>query len=77
MQIAAGNQLIVLCSDSTVWTCGGSNTLAQNLGYAATGNDYLSLHQLTTLSGIKLIAGDINRVSNLAHAVAAARRVVD
>ncbi|MDO6431877.1 PKD domain-containing protein [Flavitalea sp. BT771] len=57
MQIAAGNQLIVLCSDSTVWTCGGSNTLAQNLGYAATGNDYLTLHQLTTLSGIKLIAG--------------------
>jgi len=57
MQIAAGNQLIVLCSDSTVWTCGGSNTLASNLGYAATGNDYLSLHQLTTLSGIKLIAG--------------------
>ncbi len=57
MQIAAGDELIVLCSDSTVWTCGGSNGNPQNLGYAAAGNDYLSLHQLTTLSGIRLIAG--------------------
>jgi len=57
MQIAAGNQLIVLCTDSTVWTCGGSGGNAQNLGYAASGNDYLTLHQLTTLSGISQIAG--------------------
>jgi len=57
VQVAAGNQLIVLCSDSTVWTCGGSGGNAQNLGYAVTGNDYLTLHQLTTLSGISQIAG--------------------
>jgi len=58
MQIAAGDHLIVLCSDSTVWTCGGGQYgNAQNLGYAFTGNDYQTLHQLTTLSGIRQIAG--------------------
>jgi alpha-tubulin suppressor-like RCC1 family protein len=58
MQIAAGDHLIVLCSDSTVWTCGGGQYgNVQNLGYAFTGNDYQTLHQLTTLSGIKQIAG--------------------
>jgi alpha-tubulin suppressor-like RCC1 family protein len=57
VQVAAGDHLIVLCSDSTVWTCGGGSGNVQNLGYAASGNDYRTLHQLTTLSGIKQIAG--------------------
>jgi len=57
VKIATGDNLIVLFSDSTVWTCGGSNGNASNLGYTVSGNSYLSLHQLTTLSGIKDIAG--------------------
>jgi len=59
-QVIAGNELILLCTDSTVWTCGGSGTNAQNLGYTVSGNSYLSLQQLTTLSGITQIAGGAN-----------------
>jgi len=54
MKIVAGDNLIVLFSDSTVWTCGGSGG---NLGYTVSGNSYQSLQQLTTLTGIKDIAG--------------------
>jgi alpha-tubulin suppressor-like RCC1 family protein len=61
MQVVAGNELIVLCTDSTVWSCGGtSNNNPQNLGYTVSGNSYLSLQQLTTLSGISKIAGGAN-----------------
>ncbi len=56
-QIVAGQILIVLCTDGTVWICGGAAGNPQDLGYAATGTNYLSLHQLTTLSGITQIAG--------------------
>jgi alpha-tubulin suppressor-like RCC1 family protein len=56
-QVVAGQILIVLCTDGTVWTCGGAAGNPQDLGYAATGTNYLSLHQLTTLSGITQIAG--------------------
>ena len=54
MKIVAGDNLIVLFSDSTVWTCGGSGG---NLGYSVSGNSYQSLQQLTALTGIKDIAG--------------------
>ncbi len=56
-QIAAGNQLIVLCSDGTVWTCGDANGNPQDLGYAATSTTALSLVQLTGLTGITQVAG--------------------
>jgi alpha-tubulin suppressor-like RCC1 family protein len=56
-QIAAGNQLIVLCSDGTVWTCGNANGNPQDLGYAATSTTALSLVQLTGLSNITQVAG--------------------
>lgn len=55
-QIAAGYILVLLCTDGTVWTCGGSNPNFQDLGYKAGANDYLSLHQLD-LTGIAQIAG--------------------
>jgi alpha-tubulin suppressor-like RCC1 family protein len=56
-QIAAGNQLIVLCSDGTVWTCGDANGNPQDLGYAATSTTALTLTQLTGLSNITQVAG--------------------
>jgi len=63
IQAVAGNELFVLCSDGTVWASGGATNgvpgLPANLGYAATGNSYLTLHQLTQLSGIKQIAGGL------------------
>ncbi|MCM5529388.1 PKD domain-containing protein [Parasegetibacter sp. NRK P23] len=54
-QIVAGNFAIALCTDGTVWTWG--KVAASNLGYAATGMDYASPHQLTGLSDITQIAG--------------------
>ncbi len=56
-QVASGNQLIVLCTDGTVWTCGGSNPNPQDMGYAATAATELSLVQLTGLSNIVQVAG--------------------
>ena len=54
-QIVAGNFAIALCTDGTVWTWG--RVANNNLGYAATGMDYASPHQLTGLSNITQIAG--------------------
>ncbi|HWK04077.1 MAG TPA: PKD domain-containing protein [Puia sp.] len=58
-QIVAGGMLVLLCTDGTVWTCGGNGQFLQNLGYAASGNSYLSLTQLTGLSNITQVAGGI------------------
>lgn len=70
-QVVSGSVLIVLCTDGTVWTCGGGAVAgkggavttgpgnAADLGYAATGNNYLTLAQLTGLSNITQIAGGI------------------
>jgi alpha-tubulin suppressor-like RCC1 family protein len=58
-QVVAGTELILLCTDGTVWTCGGNGQFAQNLGYAATGSNYLSLHQLASLSNITQVAGGL------------------
>ena len=71
VQALAGTLLICLMDDSTVWTTGGGSynnatgvtTIGnvQNLGYAATGNQYLSLHQITGFdAGVTQIAGGIN-----------------
>lgn len=57
VQAVAGYQLIVLCSDGTVWTCGGSGGAYANLGYAGKGDQYLTLHRLDSLSNIVEIAG--------------------
>ena len=59
-QIVAGNIAIALCSDGTVWTWGGAGILPVNLGYGATGTNYLSPHQVTALSNITQIAGGIS-----------------
>jgi alpha-tubulin suppressor-like RCC1 family protein len=57
-QVVSGNQLIVLCTDGTVWTCGGSNPNPQDMGYlGATATTERSLVQLTGLSKITQIAG--------------------
>jgi alpha-tubulin suppressor-like RCC1 family protein len=56
-QVVSGNELIVLCTDGTVWTCGGYGASAADLGYAISGTSYQSLVQLSSLSGINQIAG--------------------
>ncbi|HWK04078.1 MAG TPA: hypothetical protein VNS58_10635 [Puia sp.] len=58
-QVVAGGMLILLCTDGTVWTCGNAERV-QNAGYAAVGNAYLTLHQLTGLSDIIQVAGGIS-----------------
>jgi len=52
-KIISGYVSIMLCTDGSVYTCGGGNTSgvpgnAQNLGYAATGNSFLFWHQIAT-----------------------------
>lgn len=55
-KVQAGISLTVLCTDGTVWTCGGGSGgvagSAANLGRAITGNNYTTLVQLTSLSNI-------------------------
>ena len=70
-QVVAGSQLLVLFTDGTVYTCGGGTTAGaggssvtgpgnpQNLGYAATGTQYLTLTQIPGLSNITQIAGGL------------------
>lgn len=58
-QVVAGGILIVLCTDGTVWTCGGNGAKPNNLGYMPTEGSYLTLHQLTGLTDIDQIAGGI------------------
>jgi alpha-tubulin suppressor-like RCC1 family protein len=58
-QIVAGGMLIVLCTDGTVWTCGGNGAKPNNLGYTPTESSYLTLHQLTGLADIDQVAGGI------------------
>lgn len=53
-QIIAGYELMVLCTDGTAWTWGPASSFA-SLGYAGSGNQYKSLHQIA--SGVMLIAG--------------------
>jgi len=63
-QLAAGNTLVLLCTDGTVWTCGGGQTGENpNLGYESTGNDYLTLHQITLPTNIVQVAGATNEFS--------------
>lgn len=64
-QIVAGNMVIVLATDGTVWVAGnglpdGSSGNIQNLGYAHTGVQFRSWHQLTSLTGITQVAGGLN-----------------
>jgi alpha-tubulin suppressor-like RCC1 family protein len=56
-QIVCGAFAIALCTDGTVWTWGLTSNA--NLGYAASGSDYMTPHQLTQLSNIEQIAGGI------------------
>jgi alpha-tubulin suppressor-like RCC1 family protein len=58
-KIVAGGILILLCTDGTVWTCGGNGAKPNNLGYMPTEGSYLTLHQLTGLAHIDQIAGGI------------------
>jgi len=62
--LACGNTLVLLCTDGSVWTCGGGIAgVNPNLGYNATGNDYLTLHQLDLPSNIVQVAGATNEFS--------------
>ena len=60
IQAVAGDHLIVLCSDGTVWSCGGHGSSYMNLGYTGSGNDYLTIRQLTGLNHIVQIAGGLS-----------------
>jgi alpha-tubulin suppressor-like RCC1 family protein len=63
-QLAAGNTLVLLCTDGTVWTCGGAQAGENpNLGYESTGNDYLTLHQISLPTNIVQVAGATNEFS--------------
>jgi hypothetical protein len=62
--LACGNILVLLCTDGSVWTCGGGTAgVNPNLGYNATGNDYLTLHQLALPSNIVQVAGGVDAFS--------------
>ncbi|HWK04076.1 MAG TPA: T9SS type A sorting domain-containing protein [Puia sp.] len=62
LQLAAGNTLDLLCTDGTVWTCGGGIAgVNPNLGYRGTGNDYMTLHQLDLPANIVEVAGATNQ----------------
>ncbi|MEI9942617.1 MAG: PKD domain-containing protein [Chitinophagaceae bacterium] len=54
-QVTGADYAIVLCTDGTVWTFGPTD--AGNLGYPMTGNQYLTPHQIPSLSNITQIAG--------------------
>src|SRR5258708_20589171 len=56
-QVVAGDHLNLLCTDGTVWVCGGYGANSANLGFTVSGTNYQSLQQLTSLSGITQIAG--------------------
>jgi alpha-tubulin suppressor-like RCC1 family protein len=58
-QIVAGGMLIVLCTDGTVWTCGGNGAKPNNLGYMPAEGSFLTLHQLSGLTDIDQVAGGI------------------
>jgi len=56
-QVSAGNHTILLCTDGTVWTFGGSGGNPQNLGYPVSGTSYYTPTQLTSLSNIVQVSG--------------------
>lgn len=65
MQVIAGNMVMVLFSDSTVYTAGNADINGNlldwyDLGYNGTGTQWMTLHQLSTLSGVTQIFGGIN-----------------
>jgi len=60
IQAVAGNHLLVLCSDGTVWSCGGHGSSYMNLGYSGSGDDYLTIHQVSGLEHIVQIAGGLS-----------------
>ncbi|HTI09458.1 MAG TPA: T9SS type A sorting domain-containing protein [Puia sp.] len=56
-QVVAGDHPIVLCTDGTVWSCGGYGSSSPNLGFTVSGTNYLTLQQLAGLTGITQVAG--------------------
>ena len=56
-QVIAGDHLNLLCTDGTVWVCGGYGANSANLGFTVSGTNYQSLQQLAGLSGITQVAG--------------------
>lgn len=57
--VIAGQFVIVLCTDGTVWTW-GEGASSNNLGYSGTTAEKWYPHQLTGLSNIRMIAGGLN-----------------
>lgn len=57
IQVLAGFVALVLCSDGTVWAWGSGSGGYPALGYAGSGNQWATIHQVTGLTGITQIAG--------------------
>jgi len=57
IQVLAGFIAMVLCSDGTVWSFGSGAGTYASLGYAGTGSQWATIHQVTGLTGITQIAG--------------------
>ena len=57
IQVVAGFICLVLCSDGTVWSFGSGSGSYADLGYAGSGTQYQTIHQVTGLTGITQIAG--------------------
>lgn len=63
--VTAGQVIMILATDGTVWTCGNGKTDGtvnnyQDLGNGATGSQFLNLRQVTGMPGIKMIAGGLS-----------------
>lgn len=57
IQVLAGFIAMVLCSDGTVWSWGSGAGGYPSLGYAGSGSQWATIHQVTGLTGITQIAG--------------------
>lgn len=59
IQVVAGYECIILCSDGTVWSGagGGCNDYGNPLGNGCTGTSWTGLHQVTGVANAKWIAG--------------------
>lgn len=55
--IAAGNTIVVYCTDGTGWTWGATSGGYSNLGYKGSGDDYRTPHQINLPTNVIAIAG--------------------
>lgn len=57
IQVLGGFIGLALCSDGTVWSWGSGAGNYASLGYAGSGSQWATIHQVTGLTGITQIAG--------------------